>query len=155
MEAIKGFHGEYRFLSNFYYLPEPIVETYDDKATGETHRVSFTTLEHAYQASKYRNLGYKFQVADCETPGQAKRMGRRYAARPDWEAIKLDVMLYFTRRKYEHPQMKAKLLATGSRDLIEVNNHGDVYWGTDEFLDGENHLGLILMQVRQELSNQI
>lgn len=154
MSAIEGFRGEYRFLSNFFRLPEPIVEIYEDKDSGKMIPVKFHTMEHAYQASKYQSLDKVLEVAACDSPGGAKRKGRQYVARPDWESIKLDVMLYFVRKKFQIPYFKERLLATGEQTLYEVNNHGDVFWGTDTFLDGENHLGYILMQVRQELRDQ-
>ncbi len=42
------------------------------------------------------------------------------------------------------------LLATGSAELIEGNDWGDDYWGRAT-PQGKNHLGVVLMQVREEL----
>ena len=47
--------------------------------------------------------------------------------------------------------LKEKLLATGTEELVEGNNHGDTFWGCVNG-KGENHLGKILMKVREELS---
>ncbi len=45
-----------------------------------------------------------------------------------------------------------KLLATGARKLVEGNTWKNVFWGVDlRTGEGENHLGQILMQVREEL----
>jgi ribA/ribD-fused uncharacterized protein len=155
MDAIEGFQGEYRFLSNFFVLPEPIVEMYEDPDAGTMIPVQFPTVEHAYQASKYLTLDRIIDVAICTSPFYAKCQGRRYVARSDWDHIKLDIMLYFVRKKFAQPAMKDALLKTGTAELYEVNSHGDMYWGCNDFLEGENHLGLILMQVRQEIQDQI
>jgi ribA/ribD-fused uncharacterized protein len=154
MNAIQGFTGEYRFLSNFFLLPDYITEVYEDENTGIVQSIKFPTVEHAYQASKYLTVDRIRLVANSRGPGEAKRQGRLYAARSDWNRIKLDVMLYFVRKKFAMSRMKAMLLATGDSVLWEANTWGDVFWGVDEFLEGENHLGSILMQVRQEIQDQ-
>jgi hypothetical protein len=52
--------------------------------------------------------------------------------------------------KFQDPELKTKLLATGDAELIEGNWWGDVYWGVCNG-EGRNELGKILMQVRDEL----
>lgn len=153
MSSIEGFHSEYRFLSNFYRHMDPIMEEHSQGVLSCPVTLAYRTAEHAYQAAKYTNLDHKIEVADAKTPGDAKVVGRRYKARLDWDAIKLDVMLQVVRQKFYQPQLRQLLLSTGNAVLVEVNHHGDHFWGTDEFLDGENHLGRILMQVRDELQN--
>jgi hypothetical protein len=59
-------------------------------------------------------------------------------------------MTEIIRLKFQNPGLKAKLLATGNQELIEGNTWGDCYWGVCEG-NGQNHLGKILMQVREEL----
>jgi hypothetical protein len=75
--AIKGFSGQYRFLSNFY--PSMIYK--------------YPTVEHFYQAMKTHDQELRSRIAACTTPGEAKRMGRNLDLRKDWEDIKNDVML--------------------------------------------------------------
>jgi len=55
------------------------------------------------------------------------------------------------RIKFEDPKLAALLVATSPLDLIEGNEHGDVFWGQCPIGDGENHLGRILMRVRASL----
>ena len=46
------------------------------------------------------------------------------------------------------------LLATGEEYLVEGNTWGDKYWGVCGGI-GLNHLGKLLMQVRDELESSI
>ena len=54
------------------------------------------------------------------------------------------------KRKFEIPELRDLLLATGEQELIEGNHWGDVYWGKvgDK---GKNMLGRLLMLIREEL----
>ncbi len=133
------FRGQYFFLSNFY--PSPL-------SLGGT---IFPTLEHAYQACKTLSWDHSERIRMCPTPGQAKRLGRRLPLRPGWEAKKVDTMLDLLRRKfYDTPELKALLLATGDIPLVEENDWNDTFWGVCNG-KGQNWLGKLLMQVREEL----
>jgi ribA/ribD-fused uncharacterized protein len=126
------------FLSNFW--PQPFV--YDG--------VLYPTSEHAFQAQKTLDPAQRKIVASATSPGIAKRLGRTIALRPDWEAVKLDVMYEVLRAKFSDPDLAKRLLATGNAELIEGNWWGDRFWGI--YLgEGENHLGKILMRIRDEL----
>lgn len=83
---------------------------------------------------------------------ESKRLGRKVDLRTDWDLVKLDVMRRVVRAKFEqHPNLAQYLLDTGDAELIEGNTWHDVYWGVDLKTDeGENHLGKILMALRQE-----
>ncbi|MBD3226909.1 MAG: DUF1768 domain-containing protein [Candidatus Lokiarchaeota archaeon] len=141
-EIINRFKGKYRFLSNFY--PCEI----------EYNGIKYTTLEHAYQASKTLNNESRKKIAEKKTPALAKKMGRRVPLRKNWEEIKLKIMEKLVRIKFStHPDLKSKLLDTGDAELIEGNNWGDNYWGVYNG-KGENHLGKILMKIREELQNK-
>jgi predicted NAD-dependent protein-ADP-ribosyltransferase YbiA (DUF1768 family) len=51
-----------------------------------------------------------------------------------------------------HPALRTLLLATNGHELVEGNKHGDTFWGVDLCTNvGDNHLGKLLMQVRDEL----
>lgn len=50
--------------------------------------------------------------------------------------------------KFQNPLLKEKLLNTGDALLIEGNTWRDYYWGECKG-KGENHLGKILMEVRE------
>ena len=86
-------------------------------------------------------------------PSKSKGMGRRVPLRPDWEEVKVGIMEEIVRAKFtQHPELAERLLATGDKVLIEGNHWGDTCWGVDTRTGrGENHLGKILMNVREEL----
>lgn len=126
-----GSDNDFSFLSNFY-------------AHGRW------TAEHQYQAAKTDDATWKAAIMGASTPGEAKKLGRRAPMRPDWEEVKVDVMLDILRVKFRRPEMAEKLLATGDAELVEGNWWGDTFWGVCRGR-GQNHLGRLLMQVREEL----
>ena len=82
------------------------------------------------------------------------RMNRKVLLRRDWEDVKDGIMEEVIRAKFtQNPELAKKLVATGDVLLMESNNWHDTYWGVDSrTLEGENHLGVILMKIRTELS---
>ncbi len=136
--AVRGFFGENRFLSNFY----PVELEYEG--------VLYPTAEHAYQASKSLDSRDREAIAVLEGPGQAKSYGKGLALRFDWFEVRIGVMLDILRIKFEDPELRGLLLATGEQELVEDNTWGDTFWGVSEGR-GENNLGKLLMQVRDEL----
>lgn len=140
MSDVEEFRGKYRFLSNFYPLVLGVV------LDGETYR----TVEHAYQAAKTLNTNERTAIRVLSKPGEAKRSGRKVKIRRDWEAIKEGVMLDLVRQKFADKSLAALLLGTGNAELVEGNEWGDTFWGKCAGV-GQNKLGKILMQVREEL----
>lgn len=138
---IDRFEDEYAFLSNFY--PSPVQE----------NGIRYPTIEHYFQAQKTTVPFERAAIANAATPGQAKRDGRRITLRKDWERVNDDVMLQGLRLKFAIPELAEKLLATGEAELIEGNSWGDTTWGVYNDI-GENRLGKLLMQVRQELKEK-
>ena len=135
---IDKFTGKYRFLSNFY----PARVTYGG--------VTYSTVEHAYQASKTLDIPERVLISAMPTPGNAKREGRHVTLRPDWENVKLVIMEELLQQKFAIPELRKALLDTGNSILIEGNNWGDSFWGTYHGI-GANHLGKLLMKIREEL----
>lgn len=71
--------------------------------------------------------------------------------RRDWEHVKLKVMEdLVTLKFFAHPELAEKLVETGDEELAEVNWWNDRFWGICQG-KGCNHLGKILMKVREEL----
>lgn len=140
-ESVIGeFRGIYRFLSNFY----PTVVTLDG--------VTYTAVENAYQAAKSTNPRHR-NLCRVGTPGEAKAVGQSVQLRDDWEAVKDSVMLDLLRQKFAHDDLALMLLATNNAVLREGNRWGDTYWGVDHIKGGQNKLGKLLMQVRNELQH--
>ena len=136
---IKEFQGQYRFLSNFWYVNVVLDEH------------TYPSVEHAYVAAKTLSHGERFCLMNpAMKPGEAKQIGRRLTLRDDWEQVKLEVMEDLVRQKFSMSPLKEMLLMTGQQELIEGNRWGDTFWGVCNG-KGQNHLGKILMKVRSEL----
>ena len=135
--SICAFNGSYRFLSNFW----PAVVMLDG--------TDYPSVENAYVAAKTRDLAAREFIRNC-TPGAAKKFGRTIKLRDDWDDVKLAIMADLVWLKFQHADLRELLLDTGSQELIEGNTWGDTFWGVCNGV-GENHLGKILMNVRQRL----
>ena len=137
---IKSFDGEFRFLSNFY----PATVLLDGEG--------YASVEAAYQAAKSLDPDYRQKIQEAgEDSAAVKKLGKKAKLRPCWsDEFKLKVMNELVRQKFEHPALKKLLLATGDQELEEGNWWSDFFWGVCRGR-GENHLGKILMAVREEL----
>ena len=83
----------------------------------------------------------------------AKRIGRKVSLRPDWEDVKIPIMLGLLITKFYDARLRAMLLETGDAELVEGNYWNDRFWGVDIRTGrGENHLGQLLMTVRNHYS---
>lgn len=138
--GIYGFKGT--GLSNFY----PCDITYEG--------ITYPSVENAYQAAKFSDFTMKTRFINC-SPSQAKILGKKKQfIRKDWFEVNIKVMKELNVLKYKHEPFKSLLLNTDELYLEETNTWGDAFWGV--FGDkGENHLGLILMEIRSELKNEI
>jgi ribA/ribD-fused uncharacterized protein len=139
---IDSFDEEYRFLSNFWVLDNPI----------EIEGLIFDSSEAAYQAMKTLDpiARGKFQEL---TPSESKKFGRTLELREDWDEVKIEIMEEIVRQKFnKNPKLAQKLIETYPRQLVEGNWWGDDFWGVDiKNHRGQNNLGKILMKIRDEL----
>ena len=136
---ITEFQGEYRWLSNFW----PV--------TIQLDALIYPTVEHAYQAAKTLKHDERLIIQNCKTPGKAKAQARHLTQREGWKAVKDAVMTSLIRQKFSHEPLRTRLLATGSQEIQEGNCWNDTYWGVCRGV-GQNKLGVIIMQIREELS---
>jgi hypothetical protein len=134
-DVIDRFVGVYGFLSNFWYC--------NIRFEGKTYR----SIEHAFQAAKTHDVAERETIRKIITPKEAKRYGRRVKLRKDWESVKLNIMEMLVEQKFKNPELRQWLLDTGDAELIEGNSWYDTFWGKCNGV-GENHLGRILMKVR-------
>lgn len=141
LPAIDSFRGEYGWLSNFF-------TTYIDY-DGFTYK----NAEAAFQAQK--TLDPIVRTSFTRMSGaEAKRQGRRVDLRPDWDQVKDRIMLEIVAAKFDqNRELAEKLIATGSRDIVEGNDWNDTYWGVCRGR-GQNKLGRILMAVREKLVSE-
>lgn len=135
---IEKFDGEYFFLSNFY--PAPLVY----------QGISYKNSEAAFQSAKTLDMEERKKFSNM-TASEAKKAGRRIKLREDWEKVKYSVMTDVVLCKFEqNPELSIKLIETENEFLVEGNTWGDTTWGVCNGI-GENHLGKILMFVRQSI----
>lgn len=140
-DSIKGFQGEYRWLSNFY------------ECSVEYQGLKYKSSEAAYQAQKTEDMNEREQFTDM-SPAEAKKVGKNgVKLRRDWENIKIWYMRDVLLAKFtQNEHLKEKLLATGEKYLEETNWWGDTFWGVCKGR-GKNELGAMLMAVRDEIRN--
>jgi len=148
--------GMFGFLSHFH--PAPIL------LDGE----AWPTVEHYYQAQKSFDPAYRQAIRDAATPGRAKRLAappdlpRRVSSqswfrkngaspRPDWHAVKLEIMRRVDLAKFtQHADLAELLRATGDAELVE-DSSSEPYWGIGPDAQGSNWAGRVLVEVREKL----
>lgn len=70
----------------------------------------------------------------------------------EWECNCIDIMEAIVRAKFEqNPSMMERLVKTGNSLLLNGNSIQDTFWGVELYSwQGENHLGIILMKIRDK-----
>ncbi len=140
------------WFSNFLPFATPL------KYGGDT----YTTPEAFYQAMKTTSATDRTRISQM-TASKAKHMGKIVDIRPDWENIKLNVMEYVQEyRCTSDPKFLDTLLSTQG-DIVEWNTWHDNFWGCCQCgaltsspygvrncTKGKNHLGKILMKLRDK-----
>lgn len=108
------------------------------------------TTEHFFQARKFINSDLQEAVRAAATPMAAAEMGcdRQHPIRPDWETVRIDVMLQALRAKFtQHETLREVLLSTGHAKLVE-HTANDGFWADGGDGSGQNQLGKCLMKIR-------
>jgi hypothetical protein len=147
LAVIDRFVDDYRFLSNF-WIGEPVV-----------YHQLYLSAEHMYQALKTADPHESAWIASAPTPGEAKRRGATAQLRPGWEGeLRFEVMRKTIGAKFLRDwHLQKALLATGTALLIEGNTWHDQTWGNCTCgrdacaAEGENWLGRLLMEMREDL----
>ena len=132
---------EYGWLSNF-WREEQIVDG-----------LHYPTNEHYYQSQK-ANYSHNLQIHNwiktapnaylAMCAGRSLRDGKE--KREDWNVWRVNFMLKGLRAKFKNPELRQKLLDTENAVLHE-DSATDMFWGKL----GQDMLGKLLMQVREEL----
>jgi ribA/ribD-fused uncharacterized protein len=153
-QEIRGFFGEYRWLSNFH-----MCDVYYKGAL-------YPSSEHAYMSAKSNRIADKkiFQKISGSggehigpSAAQARKMGQNITLREDWEQVKSSVMLECLISKFTNNEdLKNKLLETENKYLEETNWWMDRFYGVDyKTGQGQNMLGRCLMKVRRFLQDEL
>ena len=120
------------------------------------------TSEALYQACRFpRNSQVQRLIIAEASPMAAKMRSkphRKECNRPDWDDVRVELMRWCLRVKLACNWVKfgRLLLATGDRPIVE-DSHKDRFWGAvsdkeePAVLEGQNVLGRLLMELRDEL----
>lgn len=137
-KEIKGFFGDYRWLSNF--------EICDVLFEGEL----YSSSENAYQAAKTLDLIKRKEFLTIK-PNESKKLGRKLVIREDWEQVKTQVMEAILMSKFTlNKELRNKLIETNPKYLEETNYWKDTFWGVCDG-KGQNNLGMLLMIIRDKI----
>lgn len=125
-------------------------------------RRTFPTSEHAYHWEKFpaetRDANGTFvrdAIREAASAHEAFKMAEAWKTlrRTDWDDVKVGIMRGILLAKaQQHEYVRRKLLATGSRELIE-DSWRDDFWGWGANQDGQNMLGKLWMEVRAALQH--
>ena len=156
---ITQFKGKYDFLDPAYYC----LAGYDG--------VIYNSSEAAFLASQYDAPYFRSMFRDTALPiWRARDLAKRLQKRRDWTPeLSLELMRRITLDKFSRsPKLRSLLLATRHELIVAENNWHEQFWGRcicnirpgkyskkDACLvPGNNHLGNILMSVRDQLARE-
>jgi len=115
----------------------------------------YPSVEHAYMSEKSKDKSWKELCSQKNIIGtQIKKFSSTIKLRDDWEKVKLLVMEYCLKQKFEQEPFKTMLIGTGNENIQEGNYWNDTFWGVNLKSNpniGENHLGRLIMKIRDEI----
>lgn len=141
--TIGPFTHKYAFLSNFY------------ECKVRFEGVVYKSVEHAYQAAKLEEPAMRAWVGRSFHAAQAKANAKTLQSqwRKDWLEVRVPIMEVLLRSKFSDPKLRERLIKTGDEEIVEINSHHDQFWGVHN-RQGQNQLGKLLMQLREEFRNE-
>ncbi len=127
----------------------------------EIDGIHIRTSEALYQACRFPH-SEKIQkiIIEQKSPMTAKMKSKpfRRETRGDWMNVRINIMRWCLRVKLacNWDKFKQLLMATENKPIVEESRR-DKFWGAipngDEILIGQNILGRLLMELREELKN--
>lgn len=139
VQAVGFFEGRLYSLSNF----SAHQVTYEG--------VEYMTAEHAYQVLKFADPNQRQKIKDAPSAFLARQLGQTKKGRtPDFD--KVAVMKEIMRAKMrQHQDVREALLSTGSATIFKDHPDDDGFWGSGRDGKGQNVMGKIWMELRDEL----
>lgn len=129
----------YGFLNNYYPTRIYVYERW------------WRNVEAPYQSRKTVDTKEREAIWSAERPKEARDLGQKVKIVSYWDEIKDQVMYQCVLAKFtQHHDLLKLLLDTGNAEIIE-DSQIDWYWGWGKDHTGQNKLGKILMEVREEL----
>jgi ribA/ribD-fused uncharacterized protein len=128
---------EWSWLSNFH----PCDISYDG--------LVYPSVENFYQSMKFSGeLRRDFtSISASQSKSRADTM---QVTTPNWMSYRHDVMRIGLRLKFQHSDLRIRLLDTGTEDIYHLSPW-DLHWGINREMVGENVLGKMLMEIRDNL----
>lgn len=111
--------------------------------------IEYPSVENYYQSQKTLDLIKRRQFETCN-PSYSKKLGKSVKLRDDWEQVKFNVMEKALRIKFAPGTSWYNKLKETQGEIVEWNNWNDKIWGKTLDGKGENHLGKILMKIRDK-----
>ena len=129
--------------STFPYDETPIVVDGVDYACSEGYYQSMKSFGHE------RHEEYHEAIRMCN-PDDAWTLGRRVPLRADWDDAQIDVMRKAVYAKFtQNETLRELLCSTGSYPLVQIKM--DWVWGSMSDGSGRNMLGVLLMELRDQI----
>ena len=138
-DVINSFKGEYDFLNNRF------------GCSFVWQGIRYNNVDTAFYASKYTDEAER-KVLSRMSAEKVVKKSMDCTPSIEWEESKLNIMGSILLAKFDqNPNLKKRLIETDGRILINGNNKHETYWGVDLYSwRGENHLGKILMTIRDK-----
>lgn len=139
---IKGFFGPFRFLSNMW------------PARVWLDGYRYPSVENAYQAAKFAPSERAYFMTCSPYEAKEASIGKPMQySKEVWGRMKVSVMRMLLIQKYHreiHPELYEQLQSTLRKYLEETNWWHDTFWGRDLEGIGENNLGKLQMEIRDQ-----
>ncbi len=117
--------------------------------------LSYNSSEHFFQSKKfeYSDPCYFETVRTSPSSNKAHQLGNTRNGgilRPDWDAVKFDVMYQANFEKFsQNEELRKMLIDTGDKKISQLSNN-DKFWSVTPN-GGKDLLGKILMNIRETL----
>ena len=129
--------------STFEYEESSIMVDGVNYACSEAYYQSMKSFGHP-QHDKYHEA-----IRVCD-PDDAWTLGRRVPLRSDWDNVQVDVMRKAVYAKFtQNEELRVLLCSTGSYPLVQIKM--DQVWGSMSDGSGGNMLGILLMELRNQI----
>lgn len=110
--------------------------------------------EAPYQAAKTVIKSEIDAIHQATKANDTRLLGQKVTLRSDWDEVKYIVMKEVLTAKFlQCHDLRKQLIETGDEELIE-DSPVDYYWGCGADGSGENMLGKLLMELREELKGE-
>ena len=109
------------------------------------------TVDHAYHSAKFDDPKIISKITDAKSPMLAKDVAKKYKSKRKKEFDKVKIMKDLNLEKArQHKEVRNALKKSENMEIVE-DSPFDTFWGTGSDGKGENMLGKIWMEIREEI----